>query len=280
MNSTLATPPALLYPSKSGSNRNNFPGNSDIDKTHMDEHAFLILATKIQISISYSNKCLLDECNYCIGSLHWIIIYSLSINYKTMLVEGQKGWKWQDSRSKKKLLRMIHRGEIGHDVRPKDVYLMHPLFAEEVTYNKNWASRVRACREQIKGAHRQALEEASGLAHDRHIFPVTTHNTNGKPHWNGSAAEQIVRNAVLRLFQNVVVEGIACKEFNGSTMPSNAVRALRKDNPSLQLFDHWEVYGHANQEIKRLKFFNYRALKTALKQKKAAERQKKKKTRK
>lgn len=174
-----------------------------------------------------------------------------------MLVEGDKGWTWFDSKSKKKLLRMIHRGEIGYDIKPKDVHLMHPLFAEEVEHNKNWASCVRACQEHVKGAHKEALEEARGLAYDRHIFPATTHNTNGKAHWNGSAAEQIVRNAVQGLFHDVVVDGIACKAYKGSTMPSKDVRALFNANPELQLFDFWDVYNHATQEVKRIKYFNY-----------------------
>jgi len=50
-----------------------------------------------------------------------------------MLVEGNKGWTWFHSKSKKKLLKMIHRGKIAYDIKPKDVHVMHPLFAEEVT---------------------------------------------------------------------------------------------------------------------------------------------------
>jgi len=196
-----------------------------------------------------------------------------------MLVEGDKGWTWFHSESKKKLLKMIHRGKIAYDIKPKDVYVMHPLFAEEVRH-KNWASRLRSCREHIKGAHKEAMEEAHGLAHDRHIFPTTTHNTNGKAHWNGSAAEQIVRNAVLGLFHDVVIDGIACREYDGSTMPSNAVRALIAANPPLQGLDFWEVYHHATQEIKRVKYFNYRALKVTMIQKKKAKKAKKAKKRK
>ena len=136
-----------------------------------------------------------------------------------MLVEGDKGWTWFHSNSKKKLLKMLHRGEIAYDIKPKNVYVMHCLFAKEVRY-ENWASRLRSCREHIKGAHKEAMEEAHGLAYDRHIFPTTTHNTNGKAHWNGSAAEQIVRNVVLGLFHDVVIDGIVCRGYDGSTMPS------------------------------------------------------------
>ena len=118
-----------------------------------------------------------------------------------MLVEGDTGWTWFHSKSEKKLLKMIHRGEVAYDIKPMDVHAMHPLFAEEVEH-KNWPSRLRSCREHVKGAHKEAVDEAHGLAYDRHIFPTTTHNTNGKPHWNGSAAEQIVRNAVEGLFHD------------------------------------------------------------------------------
>jgi len=192
-----------------------------------------------------------------------------------MLVEGDKGWTWFHSKSKKKLLKMIHRGEIAYDIKPKDVYvIMHPWFAKEVRY-ENWASRLRSCREYIKGAHKEAMEEARGLAHDRHIFPTTTNNTNGKAHWNGSAAEQIVRNAVLGLFHDVVIDdGIVCKGYDGSAMPSTAVRALIAANPPLLGLDFWDVYHHATQEIKRVKYFNYRALKVTMVQKKKAKKPK------
>jgi len=95
------------------------------------------------------------------------------------------------------------------------------------------------------------MEEAHGLAHDWHTFHATTHNANGKAHWNGSAAEQIVRNAVLGLFHDVVIDGIACREHDRSAMPSNDVRALVAANPPLQGLDFWEVCHHATQEIKR-----------------------------
>lgn len=187
-----------------------------------------------------------------------------------MIIEGDPGWKWADSLSKSKLMRMLHRGDIPLDMPPKDIYCMHPLFAREVEYNKTWASRVRLCKEKVKAGHKEALEEAKGLAYDRHIFPKTTHNTNGKKHWHGSAAEQIVRNVVEGLFEDIVVDGIDCKAYDRSTMPSKDLRVLYDANPALQLFDYWEVYNHATQEIKKIKYYNYRNLKSVHKMKKRA----------
>jgi len=124
------------------------------------------------------------------------------------------------------------------------------------------------------------MEEAHGLACNRHMFPTTTHKTNGKAHWNGSAAEQIVRNAVLGLFHDVVTDGIACRWCDGPAMSSNAVRALIAANPTLQRLDFWEVCHHATQEIKRAKCFNCQALKVAMTQQKKAKKAKKAKKRK
>jgi len=119
-----------------------------------------------------------------------------------MLVEGDNDQTWFHSKSKKKLLKMIHHGKITYDIPPKDLYVMHPLSAEEVEY-KNWAKHLRSCRQFIRGVHKEALDEAHGLVYDRHIFPTTIHNTNGKAHWNESAAEQVVGNAMLGLFHDV-----------------------------------------------------------------------------
>jgi len=74
-----------------------------------------------------------------------------------------------------------------------------------------------------------------------------------------------------------LIDGIVCRGYDGSTMPSNAVRALIAANPPLQGLDFWDVYHHATQEIKRVKYFNYQALKVTMIQKKKAKKAKKRK---
>jgi len=101
---------------------------------------------------------------------------------------------WQYSQAKKLLEQDLRNGTIPLDssvMGPKEVFVQHPEFAE-FDYDR-FRDRLRDLRRRLTEQNDRSASDMNALAHDRHIHPTPTHNSQGDPRWHGSAAEWLLK---------------------------------------------------------------------------------------
>jgi hypothetical protein len=102
---------------------------------------------------------------------------------------------WRDSAEKESLRKAVASGEISTDTKktkPKDVF--RPEFALDGSYVK-FGSRLRSLQATVGKAQTLAAHDYALLQTDLEDNPKTG-SSNGKPRWDGSAAEMFLRVAV------------------------------------------------------------------------------------
>jgi hypothetical protein len=75
-------------------------------------------------------------------------------------------------------------------MEPADVYLQRDFEYE------NFRNHLRDLRKQIRASKDRAISDSAALAHDRRIFPKKTYNHRGEPRWEGSEAEQLLKQDI------------------------------------------------------------------------------------
>ena len=101
---------------------------------------------------------------------------------------------WQHSKAKMLLQHALMSGDIPLDscaMSPSAVYRARPEFSQfpYTTFRDN----LRSLRKKIKQDKGMASIESSALAHDCLIFPKKTHDRRGAQVWDGSKAQQFLR---------------------------------------------------------------------------------------
>ena len=178
------------------------------------------------------------------------------------LKEGDDGWSWANSKSRQQLMRDCTTGKVpltSEEFPPQDAFYSRRLFYKECEY-KNWANRLRAIRNKI--LHDSALGEEcmEGLHHDRKLYPMTTHDTVGRPHWQGSEAEEKLKAYVAGSFD--MVESV----IDGSFIPVHNPNRLAKardlydacSNEAYRRFTYNVFKKKIYQEGKTQKYYNHR----------------------
>jgi len=126
--------------------------------------------------------------------------------------EGRRGWKWETSLSKEWLMKKLWNGEIPEDATPMEVFMSYTIFAEETNYcstTKNrketplWPGRLRSARNFVSREKKAITDATDGYQRDRHLYPMTTHDSQGRPHWKGSEAHTIVLIHVKQAFDDL-----------------------------------------------------------------------------
>lgn len=156
---------------------------------------------------------------------------------KKNLQRGEKpDWKTSDA---KKLLELdlisgeipLQSGDDGMD--PMDVYLQRPEFSE-FPY-EYFRGRLLDMRKQITEKKALASVDAAALANDQKIHPKSSHSVRGEPRWDGSAAQQLLKNDI--------------KDNKHKTMTPKDLHKSRSD-----YFDNYPLSvfrKHIDQEVRR-----------------------------
>ena len=101
---------------------------------------------------------------------------------------------WKNSKAKKLLEEDLISGAIpldSKDMGPKDVYRQRSEFA--VFAYAQFRDRLRDLRWKTKDRNDLATSDSTALAHDQQIYPKAMHNHRGKPRWEGSEMERLLR---------------------------------------------------------------------------------------
>lgn len=176
-----------------------------------------------------------------------------------MLKEGMEDWTWAKSQSKERLEDLLWSGEIPlrkEMMKPKDAFLYDPLFALETVY-KRFPARLRALRANIVASKKEVKSDVEGLDRDRQVFPMTTHDTEGRPHWQGSQADLAMKAFIRSTFEMCTTEdGGQVLVHNPSQMKKP--KELYNSNIAYKAFSYNVFKKHISQEVKTIKFYNYR----------------------
>jgi hypothetical protein len=106
--------------------------------------------------------------------------------------------KWRDSEAKKQLITDLKDGTVplrAVDMPPLDVYNSRPVYQEHGY--EQFRDRLNALRKQIREKRDNSLQDAAALEHDRAIHPKASHDHRGILRWEGSEAEQQLRQDVI-----------------------------------------------------------------------------------
>ena len=151
----------------------------------------------------------------------------------------------------------LDEGEMG----PEAVYNMpnRPLF-RKVAYS-NFRTNLKNLRASIALKRSFAVSDSDALQHDLQLRPLRTHNSRGVPRWDGSAAQQRMRN------------DIAVAQAQGRNPSINDINP--DSAPEYACYDRAYIRGKIDQEKRRIGFYNYVGRKNAEKEaKKKAAREK------
>jgi hypothetical protein len=175
---------------------------------------------------------------------------------KDHLEPGSKGWTWEKSLSKAMLVEMIWNGRVTArsqlGMRPRDVWDMAPMFQEELQY-RLFADRLRALRTTILREQQSIDEAVDGYQRDRHLYPMTTHDSVGRPHWQGSGADKLVKAYAKTTFVDVLGGSVHHKHLRVNE------KKLYLDNYAVcRDFELRVFIKHIDQEIRTLKWYNSR----------------------
>jgi len=146
---------------------------------------------------------------------------------------------------------------------PKIAYKVSPVFQKvEYVYFRN---KLNDMRNKYKERRAWAEEDDFDLQGDLLLKPRPTYDVNGKPTWNGSEAQKLLRQDLPKYLKK--------KKKNPQYMP----RDLQKTRPEYQKFTLKKFRKHIYQETRRWKFHNYLEAKADAKKKKMKKKCKKRK---
>jgi hypothetical protein len=106
---------------------------------------------------------------------------------------------WKTSASKELLRRDIVAGRLPAHWKPAKVweeYQNSPEFVAEKIDKDKLGARLRSLRKTLSDRHDRAARDAAALVHDRVLFPAPAQNHRGKPRWQGSLAEQLLKSDI------------------------------------------------------------------------------------
>jgi hypothetical protein len=161
------------------------------------------------------------------------------------LKEGNAGWKWETSISKAILRKKLWDGEIPMESPDSaEVWRMVPIFEEETDYVR-WNGRFGRLFKLVKKDMQCNADAVDGYQRDRHLYPMSAHDSRGKPHWKGSDADNLIKADV---GGTMVPDGSGKDAHNPQLLGDT--RQLVNANPDV--FDGFtvrQVQRHIHQEI-------------------------------
>ena len=140
---------------------------------------------------------------------------------------------WQNSLAKEMLKKDILDGLVTADMKPKQVLAMRQELYEP--YAKNFAANYRSLQRSLQALHDRSEEDDAWIVHDQSLFPRTDVDSLGRPRWDGSAAQQLLRDDMA---------AGALEELGGPT-------ALRNTRSEYMRFSLKVFTDHINQEKTR-----------------------------
>lgn len=122
----------------------------------------------------------------------------------------------------------ILAGKVVDSMMPKEVLAMHP---EYEPYRKNFGTNLRNLQKMIRENQAKADSDAAALAHDRRIFPPLANTSKGYPRWDGSDAQQLLR-----------------EDVDAGLTRSHDPKVLHQMRPAFQAFPLGVFRDHIHQE--------------------------------
>jgi hypothetical protein len=147
----------------------------------------------------------------------------------------QKEWEWANSDEKKELVRMFMDEEIGNEEQAIDVFNRVEMF--KALTKKNWHSRFTSTKKQVTRKYARKDDDRARLTQSRALFPEQPVDLKGKPRWEGSVAETMLKKDVAEKIHEEYLTG---KEF-------------WKSRDSYQRFERGIFLKHIFQEIRTSK---------------------------
>lgn len=145
---------------------------------------------------------------------------------------------WHKSAAKKLLQQDLMTGRIplsGRVMGSKAVYDSRPEYAS-FPFDL-FPRRLAALRKEAKSQTDRRLTDEAAYLHDRLLKPTPTHDINGVPRWEGSVAEQFLKDDITA-GQHLIMKP----------------QTLYQSRLEYQQYSLTTVRGHIYQEIKRRKF--------------------------
>ena len=170
---------------------------------------------------------------------------------------------WRNSEAKRILHSQIESGVVTADMKPRQVYAMHPMY--QLYEKNNFASNLRTMRKEIgfRGNQRAYAEQA--LRNDLRLANVRTEAARG-PRTEGATATP--QRAVPGIWGTAVKEQLQADMEAGLHLAMRPAQ-LHASRPEYQALPLKVFRGHIHQEAKSRKYVNYRKMKS---EKKAARR--------
>ena len=147
---------------------------------------------------------------------------------------------WIGSSARLVLEQLIMSGEIpATGMTPKAVwetFCLGRLEFEGFRY-KNFPSRLWSMRAQIEANSQRSARENAAFVRDQEFFPVSAVTNRGKPRWQGSAAERLLKADIAEM-------------LNDRMTPA----ALQRTREEYRPFDSDVFRKHIHQEVRLRKY--------------------------
>lgn len=119
----------------------------------------------------------------------------------TTTTKEKKPPPWRSCAAKAYLYKLIDDGKIPCDskVNDKEIYDKHCIDKEEFAafpYDSLFKGRLERLQKQCAARANRSEEDEKAFMHDRKIFPKPTHDAHGEPMWQGSKAQDILRQYI------------------------------------------------------------------------------------
>lgn len=111
--------------------------------------------------------------------------------------------KWSESLAYDYLYKLVSSPDFPtkDQIKPKQVYLKYCKDRDEFKDYQDYtalkfAGKLNDIRDKIEQRIGRAKEDAAFLAHDRLVYPQPTHDTAGRPMWQKSKAQELLRQDI------------------------------------------------------------------------------------
>ena len=149
--------------------------------------------------------------------------------------QSKKEVPWGKSEIKDLLKNDVLSGKIPDSMSVKKAHESRSEY-KEMELTLFW-SCLYSIKRQLKTSKQRAHDNDQHLAHDRRIYPKTTHNSNGLPIWDESAAQRLLKIDIAA----------------GLYIPGN-VQPLWASQSEYKIFSLDVFRSHIHQEICKGKF--------------------------